>query len=96
MILLLKTEPTVSKWPKLVVALVHSTKVASKSGLKSLNTEKETFRKRKMRTISGSNLPLWEENRSIVVARTLGLVNRFFTTTTTVYIAPPDWLKTKL
>ena len=42
MILRLHNGPTFSKWRKQVGVLVHS-KIASKSGLKSSNIEKETF-----------------------------------------------------
>ena len=67
MILRLYNGPTFSKWPKQVGVLVHSTKFASKSGLKSSNIEKRSFStkndvvltyKAQNAYVSSSNLPL--------------------------------------
>ena len=61
-------------------------KIASKSRLKGLKIEKETFSiendalstcKSPNEYLSGSHFPLQKQNRSIEAARTLGHINRF-------------------
>ena len=60
------------------------TKITLKSGLNSLNIEKEIFSKNNdvfdleiaKKYLSGTNLSLSKNNRSIAAVRTLGLINR--------------------
>ena len=82
-------------------------KVASQFGLKNSNIEKETVStkndvlltyKSQNAYLSGSNLPLWKQNSSLIEAATTpGFKNGFLhaTTTKTIGKARPDWLKAK-
>ena len=79
-------------------------KIASKSSAKSLNIAKETFStkndvfltyKSQNAKLSGNNLALYKQRRSITAARTLYLLNGFLLATTATVSIATDWLKTK-